>query len=216
MKLMQDQIHESKVIVEDSGDGSKSYYIEGVFMQPGIKNRNSRMYPRAVLENQVQSYNSTYVKRGRALGELGHPTTPTINLERVSHNIVNLEYVGDTDVVGRAKLLDTPYGQIAKSFVREEIELGVSTRGLGSLKMSEGVSVVQNDFFLAAVDIVADPSAPGAFVNGIMENKEWILKDGILTEQEVDKVQKRVDKAASRGRTDEEILKIFNEIMSKI
>ena len=200
MQLIAETCYDTSAqILESASGGDKEYYIEGVFMQDTIKNRNGRIYPKPVLEAQIKAYTKTFVNRKRALGELGHPANPDVNLERVSHNIVDLSYVNETDVSGKAKLIDTPYGNIAKSFVREGIEMGVSTRGLGSVKESAGARVVQSDFFLSAVDIVADPSAPSAFVNGIMEGKEWILVDGVLVEQDLEKLQAQIDKDASVG-----------------
>ena len=213
MKLITDIIEESRLIVEDAENGSKNYFIEGIFMQSGVKNRNGRIYPNEVLDGQVSQYNENFVKRGRAMGELGHPENPTVNLERVSHNIVKLNRESSNDVMGRAKLLDTPYGNIAKSLVREGIQLGVSSRGLGSIKESGGAHVVQNDFYLAAVDIVADPSAPSAFVNGIMENKEWVLVDGVLTEQDIQRIKDDVNEAARSGRTEQEVVAIFQKLL---
>ena len=214
MKLILEQNFDSKVIVEDTRNGKKDYFIEGVFMQSDTKNRNRRIYPRAIMEEQVRAYNDNFIKTGRAMGELGHPETPAIHLDRVSHKTIKLEYVNQTDVYGKAKLIDTPMGNIAISFVKEGIQLGTSSRGLGSLKESSGVNIVQNDFYLAANDIVADPSAPKAFVNGIMEGKEWVMQDGILVEQQLESIKQRINKAARRQRTDEEIVHIFNEILS--
>lgn len=199
MQLITEKTYDAKVQIVESAEGVKDYFIEGVFMQSDIKNRNGRIYPKPVMERQLKAYNENFVGRKRALGELGHPENPSVNLERVSHNIVTLEYKGQTDIYGRAKLMDTPYGNIAKAFVREGVELGVSSRGLGSIKESSGARVVQNDFFLSAVDIVADPSAPSAFVNGIMENKEWILVDGVLVEQDLTKLQNQIDKDTREG-----------------
>jgi len=214
MKLIT-ELYDTKLIVEEN-EGTKNYFIEGVFMQSGVKNRNGRIYPKPILEGQLVKYNDTFIQGGRALGELGHPDSPTVNLERASHNIVEMRYINETDVHGKAKLLDTPYGKIAKTFVDEGIVLGVSTRGLGSLKESEGAQVVQSDFYLAAVDIVADPSAPEAFVNGIMENKEWIYESGLLVERQVEQIQNAMDSAAAKGRTEEEVLNIFEKILQKI
>ena len=216
MKLITEQINDSQLVIEEGADGGKDYYIEGIFMQSGIKNRNGRIYPKDVMEGQLRKYNENFVKSGRALGELGHPASPTVNLERVSHNIVRLEYNGDSDVVGKAKLLDTPYGNIAKNLVKEGVRLGVSSRGLGSIKESNGAAVVQGDFYLAAVDIVADPSAPDAFVNGIMENMEWIYENGILVQKEIEQVQQEVNEAARKGRTDDEVVSIFQNILQNL
>ena len=199
MQLITEKTYDAKTVIVESSDGGKDYFIEGVFMQSDVKNRNGRIYPKPVMERQLLAYNSDFVGRKRALGELGHPENPSVNLERVSHNIVVLEYKTSTDIHGKAKLMDTPYGNIAKSFVREGVELGVSSRGLGSIKESAGARVVQNDFFLSAVDIVADPSAPSAFVNGIMENKEWIIVDGVLVENDLDKLQDQIDKDTRIG-----------------
>ncbi len=200
MLLMTETTFDANVqIVESADGGGKDYFIEGVFMQDTVKNRNGRVYPKPVMERQLKAYNESFVGRKRALGELGHPENPSVNLERVSHNIQKLEYTSATDVSGKAKLMDTPYGNIAKSFVREGIELGVSTRGLGSVKESAGARVVQNDFFLSAIDIVADPSAPSAFVSGIMEGKEWLIVDGVLVEQDLAKLQAQVNKDVRNG-----------------
>jgi len=199
MQLITEMTNDAKVLIVEGTDGKKEYFIEGVFMQSDLKNRNGRVYPKPVMESQVKAYNENFVGRTRALGELGHPENPSVNLERVSHNITVLEYKTSTDVYGKAKLMDTPYGAIAKEFVREGIELGVSSRGLGSIKESAGERIVQNDFFLSAIDIVADPSAPSAFVSGIMEGKEWIMVEGVLVEQELEMLQ---DKINERTRTE--------------
>lgn len=202
MKLFTETAFEhAKSVIAEGANGEKEFYIEGVFMQSEVKNRNGRIYPKPVLENQVNKYNQTFVQRKRALGELGHPENPSVNLERVSHNITELKYQSHTDVFGRAKLMDTPYGNIAKNFVSEGIELGVSTRGLGSLRESNGARIVQNDFMLTAVDIVADPSAPKAFVNGLMENREWLIVDGVLQECELDELRQNVNKATKQNNT---------------
>lgn len=193
MKLITETVHDAKTVIQEGANGEKEIFIEGIFMQSDIKNRNGRVYPTPVLDGQLKEYNSTFVSRKRALGELGHPENPSVNLERVSHNIVELKYESKTDVYGKAKLMDTPYGNIAKSFVREGIELGVSSRGLGSIRESSGTKVVQGDFRLSAIDIVADPSAPKAFVSGIMECKEWIIVDGVLTERELGELKDEID-----------------------
>ncbi len=216
MKLMTEQFNDSRVVIEENAEGSKDFYIEGIFMQSGVKNRNGRIYPKEVMQKQLSQYNENFVISGRALGELGHPASPSVNLERVSHNIVKLEYSGDNNVVGKAKLLDTPYGNIAKSLVKDGVQLGVSSRGLGSIKESDGASVVQGDFYLAAVDIVADPSAPDAFVNGIMENCEWVYEKGILTQRQIESVQQEVEEAARKGRTEDEVVSIFDNILQNL
>jgi hypothetical protein len=178
MKLLREMVQDVQVLVEEK-DGKKCYHIEGVWLQSNIKNRNGRMYPMPVLEREVKRYNDQYIKENRAVGELGHPDSPTINLDRVSHKITSLTREGD-NFVGKAKIIDTPNGRIASTLLGEGIKIGVSSRGLGTLKAtSEGLNIVQDDFYLAtAGDIVADPSAPDAFVTGILENKEWMLVDG--------------------------------------
>ena len=184
MKLITETIEDVQVITEGKGD-SKKLYIEGVFLQSELKNRNGRMYPFSVLQKEVNRYNEEYIKTSRALGELGHPDGPTVNLDRVSHRIVSLEEDG-TNFRGKAQILDTPMGKIASSLLGEGVKLGVSSRGMGSIDKREDVNVVMDDFMLAtAADIVADPSAPDAFVNGIMEGKEWAWDNGILKETKV-------------------------------
>jgi len=180
MKLITEEIESAKILIEEK-DGKKSMFIEGIFLQGNLKNRNNRMYPVDILEKEVNRYTESFVSKGRALGELGHPDGPTVNLDRVSHKIIDLHREG-TNFVGKAKLLDTPMGIIAKSLLDEGVTLGVSSRGMGSLReTSEGYKVVGEDFMLAtAADIVADPSAPDAFVNGIMEGVEWVWDAGIL------------------------------------
>ena len=176
MKLITETVHDLKYINEATASGKKNVYIEGVFMQSAIPNRNGRIYPTAIMENEVKRYQKLITEK-RALGELGHPANPTINLDKVSHLITNLRMEG-TNVIGRAKLLDTPMGKIAQNFIEEGVQLGVSSRGLGSLKENNGVMEVQKDFHLATVDIVADPSAPDAFVQGIYESAEWAYVEG--------------------------------------
>lgn len=175
MKLIKEHTEEVKLIVEESKDTKeKSYFIEGVFLQSNLKNRNGRMYPREIMEKEVNRYNKEYITKNRAFGELGHPDSPTINLDRVSHMIKSLKLDGD-NWVGRAKVMDTPYGKIVKSLIDEGAQLGVSSRGMGSLVQKNGMNLVQDDFMLAtAADIVADPSAPDAFVEGVMEGAEWV------------------------------------------
>lgn len=175
MKLIKEHTEEVKLIVEaKDSKGSKDYFIEGVFLQSNLKNRNGRMYPKEILSKEVKRYNEQYITKNRAYGELGHPDSPTINLDRVSHMIKSLKLEGD-NFVGRAKILDTPYGKIVKSLIDEGAQLGVSSRGMGSLVQKNGMNLVQDDFMLAtAADIVADPSAPDAFVEGVMEGAEWV------------------------------------------
>ena len=194
MKLISEQIEEVKFIAEET-EGKKNYFIEGIFLQGEIKNRNGRMYPMSVLDREVGKYTEGFIQTGRALGELGHPDGPTLNLDRVSHKIMSLQKEG-TNYVGRAKILSTPMGEIAKNLLDEGIKLGVSSRGMGSLIKKEGYQVVADDFMLAtAADIVADPSAPDAFVNGIMEGKEWVWDNGILKEAQVASIKHQIDEA---------------------
>ena len=214
MKLITENIESVELITEEK-DGEKKLYIEGVFLQSEVKNRNGRVYPFKVLDNEVKRYNEEYIKPGRALGELGHPDGPTVNLDRVSHRIVSLKAEGN-NFIGKAHILDTPNGKIAKSLLGEGVKLGVSSRGMGTLDKQEGVSYVMDDFMLAtAADIVADPSAPDAFVNGIMEGKEWVWSNGILKEQTVDKYHQAI-KSASRGELEEKTLKVFEHFLSSL
>ena len=194
MKLISEQIEDVTFIAEES-NGKKNYFIEGIFLQGEIKNRNGRMYPMAVLDREVGKYTESFINTDRALGELGHPDGPNLNLDRVSHKITSLKKEG-TNYVGRAKILGTPMGSIAKNLLDEGIKLGVSSRGMGSIKKESNCNVVCDDFMLAtAADIVADPSAPDAFVNGIMEGKEWVWDNGILKESEIAKIKVTIDEA---------------------
>ena len=195
MKLITEQIDDIEILTEEK-NGKKNLYIEGTFLQGNIKNRNGRMYPMETLAREVDKYSNTYIKSGRAMGELGHPDGPIVNLDRVSHLITSLVQEG-SNFKGKAKILETPMGQIAKSLLSEGVRLGVSSRGVGSLKLNrEGVNVVADDFMLAtAADIVADPSAPEAFVNGIMEGKEWVWDNGILKESAVAQLKTEIDHA---------------------
>ena len=214
MKLITENIESVELITEEK-DGEKKLYIEGVFLQSEVKNRNGRVYPFKVLDNEVKRYHEEYIKPGRALGELGHPDGPTVNLDRVSHRIVSLKAEGN-NFIGKAHILDTPNGKIAKSLLGEGVKLGVSSRGMGTLDKQEGVAYVMDDFMLAtAADIVADPSAPDAFVNGIMEGKEWVWSNGILKEQTVDKYQQAI-KSASKGELEEKTLKVFEHFLSSL
>jgi hypothetical protein len=194
MKLITENIEEINVLTEEK-DGKKTHYIEGIFLQGDITNRNGRNYPVNILEREVNKYNENFVGTGRALGELGHPDGPTINLDRVSHKILSLKREGN-NFIGKAKLLETPMGKIAKNLLDEGVKLGVSSRGLGSLTVKDGVNYVGEDFMLAtAADIVADPSAPDAFVEGIMEGKEWVWESGMLREVEINHLKKTIDEA---------------------
>ena len=213
MKLITEEVSQVKFIVEGKG-GKKKMYIEGVFLQGDIKNRNGRMYPVQTLTKEVGRYNESFVQKGRALGELGHPEGPTVNLDRVSHKITSLRQEGN-NFVGKAQLLDTPMGKIAKSLIGEGVTLGVSSRGVGSLKEnSNGCKVVGEDFMLAtAADIVADPSAPDAFVSGIMEGKEWVWEGGILREQLAKQTEKRINTLVDQKRLEEHKLNLFNDFL---
>ena len=195
MRLIAEEITTVDFICEDSKDGKKNYFIEGVFLQAELKNRNNRMYPLKTLSKEVAKYDENYIQKGRALGELGHPDGPSNNLDRVSHKILSLKEDGN-NFIGRAKLLDTPMGGIAKNLLDEGVKLGVSSRGMGSIRKEENCNVVMDDFMLAtAADIVADPSAPDAFVNGIMEGKEWVWDNGVLKEAKVAQIKKEIDQA---------------------
>ena len=216
MKLITEEISSVKFITEGKG-AKKKMYIEGVFLQGDIKNRNGRMYPVQTLAKEVGRYNESFVKKGRALGELGHPEGPTVNLDRVSHKIVSLTQEGN-NFKGKAQLLDTPMGKIAKSLIGEGVTLGVSSRGVGSLKEnSDGCKVVGEDFMLAtAADIVADPSAPDAFVSGIMEGKEWVWEGGILRESLASQTKKHINTLVDQKRLEEHKLNLFNEFLSNL
>ena len=194
MRLIAEEITNVQFLEEEK-EGKKNYFIEGIFLQAELKNRNNRMYPLATLQKEVAKYNENYIKSGRALGELGHPDGPSINLDRVSHKIISLKEDGN-NFIGKAKLLDTPMGRIAKDLLGEGVKLGVSSRGMGSIRKEENCNVVMDDFMLAtAADIVADPSAPDAFVNGIMEGKEWVWDNGILKEAAVAQIKTEIDHA---------------------
>jgi len=216
MKLITEEISNVQIITEGKGD-SKKLYIEGVFLQGEIKNRNGRMYPISTLAREVSRYNENFVAKGRALGELGHPDGPTVNLDRVSHKITSLVQEGN-NFKGKAQILNTPMGKIASSLLDEGVMLGVSSRGVGSLQTTnEGHKIVGEDFMLAtAADIVADPSAPDAFVAGIMEGKEWVWEGGILREQLAEKTQKRINTLVDQRRLDEHKLNLFNEFLSNL
>ena len=216
MKLITEEISSVKFITEGKGT-KKKMYIEGVFLQGELKNRNGRMYPITTLAKEVGRYNESFVQKGRALGELGHPDGPTVNLDRVSHKITSLRREGN-NFIGKAQLLETPMGKIAKSLIGEGVTLGVSSRGIGSLKEDRnGIKVVGEDFMLAtAADIVADPSAPDAFVSGIMEGKEWIWEGGILREHFVDETKKRINTLVDQKALEEHKLNLFNDFLSNL
>ena len=214
MKLISEHIENIEYITEADEDGKKNYRIKGVFMQAEVKNRNNRLYPMSVLEKEVKRYNREYVQQNRAFGELGHPDGPTVNLERVSHMITKL-YPDSKNFIGEAKIMDTPYGKIVKNLIDEGAKLGVSSRGMGSLEPRKDMQVVKDDFYLAtAADIVADPSAPNAFVEGIMEGKDWVWDNGIV--KEVNIAEYRAELRKKSKRLDEKKIKIFNDFMSKI
>jgi len=241
MKLIREEIETCKVLVEEK-EGKKSMFIEGTFLQGNLKNRNGRFYPTEVLQKEVDRYNEEFISKGRALGELGHPEGPTVNLDRVSHKITDLHKEGN-NFIGKAKLLDTPMGIIAKNLLDEGVQLGVSSRGMGSLRdTNEGYKVVGEDFMLAtAADIVADPSAPDAFVNGIMEGVDWVWESGLLkarqkelevveetpapvavkepeqvVEEAIEETQETINKFVSQGQLDEKKLEIFQNFLSNL
>lgn len=213
MKLIAEEIVEVNFLTEDNG-GKTSHFIEGVFLQGEIKNRNGRMYPIDTLQREVDTYNESYVSKGRALGELGHPDGPQINLDRVSHKIVSLRQEGN-NFIGKAKILETPMGKIAKNLLDEGVKLGVSSRGLGSIERRGDMNVVKDDFMLAtAADIVADPSAPDAFVEGIMEGKDWVWNSG-WEESHIAAVKKDIDNASVDQLTEKK-LKAFENLLRNL
>ena len=216
MKLITEEINKVEFIVEEVG-GKKSMFIEGIFLQGNQKNRNGRLYRTETLAREVGRYNERYVDGGRALGELGHPDGPTVNLDRVSHKIVSLKQEGN-NFIGKAKLLETPMGKIAKSLISEGVTLGVSSRGVGSLTETRGgYKLVGEDFMLAtAADIVADPSAPDAFVQGIMEGKEWVFVNGVLTEQQIEDARYTINKLVVTRELQEKKLNLFNQFLSNL
>ncbi len=217
MKLIREEIEDVKILTE-SRNGKKSLYIEGIFLQGNIKNRNGRMYPMETLQKEVGRYIKEQVAEGRAVGELGHPDSPTVNLDRVSHKIISLRESG-SNFIGKAKILEsTPMGKIASSLLSEGVKLGVSSRGIGSLKPTkEGFNVVSDDFMLAtAADIVADPSAPDAFVEGIMEGKEWVWEGTILRERKAEEIKSRVDTLVSQRALEEHKINLFDEFINSL
>ena len=216
MKLITETIEDIELLTEEK-NGKKRLYIEGTFLQGEIKNRNGRMYPISTLAREVAKYNESFIKTGRALGELGHPDGPTVNLDRVSHVITSLVQEGN-NFKGRARILDTPMGNIAKNLLDEGVKLGVSSRGIGSLQTSsEGVKIVADDFMLAtAADIVADPSAPDAFVDGIMEGREWVWNNGIIRESEVATIKRSIDNAPNRAVLEERQLSAFSQFLKTL
>ena len=216
MKLIREEIESVEFLVEQK-NGKKSMYIEGVFLQADMKNRNGRVYPMETLRREVGRYSENHITSGRALGELGHPEGPTVNLDRVSHKIISLKESG-SNFIGKAKILGTPMGKIASSLIEEGVKLGVSSRGVGSLQQTkEGYSVVGEDFMLAtAADIVADPSAPDAFVSGIMEGKDWVWDGGVLREKFATKTYKTINTLVDQKKLDEQKLALFNDFLSNL
>ena len=215
MKLITEKIEDARIVITEGKNGKRNTFIEGVFLQAEICNRNGRMYPMKTMEREVQKYNENFVKTGRALGELGHPDGPTINLDRASHLITSLQREGN-NFIGKARLLETPMGKIAKQLLDEGVKLGVSSRGLGSIKEENGVKIVGEDFMLAtAADIVADPSAPEAFVNGIMEGKEWVWANGNIAESKIDEIKRRIDNAA-QTQLEERKISAFSEFLKNL
>jgi len=216
MKLIRETVEDVKYLTEETEDGKKKLYIEGTFLVGDQVNRNNRMYKMNTLRNEVARYTEEYIKTNRALGELGHPDTPTLNLERVSHKIVSLSEDGNT-FYGKALILETPYGQIVRNFIDNGVNLGVSSRALGSvIQTREGYNLVQDDLRLAtAADIVADPSAPGAFVEGIMENKEWVFVNGHFVESDISHAKKQIQKASSK-QIEEVAIKLFENYLRKL
>ena len=216
MKLISEEATNVEFLTETTKGGSKNYFIEGIFMQAETKNRNGRIYPKQVLQKEAKRYTTEFIKKKRAFGELGHPDGPTVNLERVSHMIEELEEV-DQNFMGRAKILDTPYGKIVKNLIDEGAQLGVSSRGMGSLKPAgNGISEVQGDFYLAtAADIVADPSAPDAFVAGIMEGKEWIWDNGLLKETQIQEYKDKIEKSSRKDR-ETALVEAFKDFIVKL
>lgn len=219
MKLICEVLEEVQLITEEKEDGKKDFYIEGIFMQADLCNRNGRVYPMPVMEKEVNRYVKEYVDTKRAFGELGHPEGPQINLDRISHMITELKRDG-SNIVGRAKILETPMGNIAKNIIQGGGALGVSSRGMGSLKEKNGIMEVQDDFTLAtAADIVADPSAPGAFVNGIMEGVEWVWDNGLLKAQQIEMYKEEIEKAAAKPNKrvlEEAMLRTWSDFLSKL
>jgi len=214
MKLISEEISNAEYLVEET-NGKKDYKIRGVFLQSEIKNRNGRVYPTDILNKEVKRYNAEFINKKRAFGELGHPDGPTVNLERVSHMITKL-YPEGKNFIGEAKIMNTPYGKIVKGLIDEGAQLGVSSRGMGSLESRGGANYVKDDFYLAtAADIVADPSAPDAFVEGIMENKEWVWDNGVLVEKNIDAWKREIE-SAKRNALAEAKVKVFANFLKNL
>ena len=214
MKLISEEISQAEYLVEET-NGKKDYKIRGVFLQSELKNRNGRVYPKDILDKEVKRYNAEFINKKRAFGELGHPDGPTVNLERVSHMITKL-YPDGQNFIGEAKIMNTPYGKIVKGLIDEGAQLGVSSRGMGSLEQRGGANYVKDDFYLAtAADIVADPSAPDAFVEGIMENKEWIWNNGVLVEKNIDAWKREIESAKKNALAEAKV-KVFQNFLKNL
>src|SRR5210317_685428 len=214
MKLISEEIQNAEYLVEET-NGKKDYKIRGIFLQSELQNRNGRVYPKGILEKEVRRYNAEFINKKRAFGELGHPDGPTVNLERVSHMITKL-YPDGANFIGGAKIMNTPYGKIVKGLIDEGAQLGVSSRGMGSLEQRGGANYVKDDFYLAtAADIVADPSAPDAFVEGIMENKEWVWDNGVIIEKDIEAWKNEIASAKMRA-LDEAKVKVFSDFLRKL
>ena len=215
MKLITENIEDVEYITEEAKDGKKVYSIRGIFMQADVKNRNGRVYPKEILTNEVIRYNKEFINNKRAFGELGHPEGPVVNLERVSH-MINKLYPDGNNFIGEAKILDTPYGKIVKNLIDEGAKLGVSSRGMGTLVNKNGANHVKDDFYLAtAADIVADPSAPNAFVEGVMEGREWVWNNGNIKEQDISALKVQIE-SAKRTQRDDVNARVFQEFLNKI
>ena len=214
MKLITEHTEEVSYIIEAKDDGSKNYVIEGIFAQADQKNRNGRIYPKGILEKAISKYNKEQVQTQRAVGELNHPAGPIINLDKVSHRITELKWNGN-DVMGKALILDTPNGQIVKGLLDGGVKLGVSTRGMGTLENRGGINMVKEDYVMNTVDIVQDPSAPSAFVNGIMEGVEWIWNNGVLEPQEIEKIETEIKNASKSDRSAVE-MREFKNFLSRL
>ena len=215
MKLITENIEDVEYITEETKDGKKVYSIKGIFMQADVKNRNGRVYPKEILTNEVIRYNKEFINNKRAFGELGHPEGPVVNLERVSH-MINKLYPDGNNFIGEAKILDTPYGKIVKNLIDEGAKLGVSSRGMGTLVNKDGANHVKDDFYLAtAADIVADPSAPNAFVEGVMEGREWVWNNGNIKEQDISALKVQIESAKKSQREDVNA-RVFQEFLNKI
>jgi len=215
MIFITEQVEQVASIIEEDTNGKKQMFIEGIFLQDSVKNRNGRIYPKDVMSEAVSRYKTEFIDTKRSISELNHPTTPQVNPERASHMITGLKESG-SDWIGKAKILNTPMGSIVRNLIEDGVSMGVSSRGLGAVKESNGANVVQNGFYITAIDVVSDPSAPDAFINGIMENKEWIFENGILVEREIEQVQEIVNKGSMGMDNSELHKKLFECILKNI